>query len=82
MPSYRHLTGQAIDLGGTAAKMRALRAAGVPYRDRDIARARDAALAEGRAIAGDLRRSAKAEVAADSAMVALIAYLQRLGQPP
>jgi cytochrome c oxidase cbb3-type subunit I/II len=81
MPSYRHLIGQVIDLGGTPAKMRALRAAGVPYGDDEIARAGEAAIAEGRAIAADLRRTGSIEIAPESAMVALIAYLQRLGQP-
>ncbi|HTE53295.1 MAG TPA: cytochrome-c oxidase, cbb3-type subunit II [Kofleriaceae bacterium] len=82
MPSYRHLAGERVDLTATAGKMRALRALGVPYTDAQIDRAADAAAAEGRAIALDLRQTGKIEVASDSAIVALIAYLQRMGQPP
>ena len=82
MPAYPHLDGERVDLDSTAGKMRALRSLGVPYRDVDVERASSAALAEGRAIAADLRDTGKVEVAADSRMVALIAYLQRLGQPP
>jgi len=82
MPSYRHLLGEKIDFAGTAAKMGALRALGVPYRDEQIARADDDALAAARAIAVDLEQANGIALAPDSAMIALIAYLQRLGQPP
>jgi cytochrome c oxidase cbb3-type subunit I/II len=82
MPAYPHLDAERVDLAGTAGKMRALRALGVPYRDLDVERASTAALAEGRAITAELRQTGKVEVAPDSRMVALIAYLQRLGQPP
>jgi cbb3-type cytochrome oxidase cytochrome c subunit len=54
----------------------------VPYADDVIERAAASALAEGRAIALDLRKSGSIDAAPDSAIVALIAYLQRLGQPP
>ena len=82
MPPYRHLAHQTVDLGGTAAKMRALQRLGVPYTDAQIDGSAARAAAEGRAIALDLRTTGKVEVAPDSALVALIAYLQRVGQPP
>jgi cytochrome c oxidase cbb3-type subunit I/II len=82
MPPYPHLVGERIDFAGTAAKMRALRAAGVPYDDRAVGGAASAALAEARAIAADLEKTGQIVAAPDSAVVALIAYLQRLGQPP
>jgi len=82
MPLYPHLDERRVDLDATGGRMRALRAAGVPYDDRAIDGAAAAALTEGRTIAADLRESGKVTVAPDSEMVALIAYLQRLGQPP
>jgi cytochrome c oxidase cbb3-type subunit I/II len=82
MPPYPHLVDRRVDLAATGGKMRALRAAGVPYEDRAIDRAAAAALAEARTIAAELRQTGGVDVAPDSEMVALIAYLQRLGQPP
>lgn len=82
MPAYRHLAHQTVDLAATAGKMRALRRLGVPYTDAQIDRSAESAAAEGRAIALDLRQTGKVAVAPDSALVALIAYLQRVGQPP
>lgn len=82
MPAYPHLADEKVDLAGTAGKMRALQRLGVPYTDEQIDRAAETAAAEGRAIALDLRTTGKVEVAPDSALVALIAYLQRVGQPP
>jgi len=81
MPPYPHLVGERVDLAGLPARMRALRAAGVPYGDRAVEGAAAAALVEGRAIAAELRQTGRVEAAPDSAIVALIAYLQRLGQP-
>jgi cytochrome c oxidase cbb3-type subunit I/II len=82
MPPYPHLAEERVDFAATPAKLRALRSVGVPYSDETIERAPAAALAEARAIALDLRKSGAIDAAPDSAMVALIAYLQRLGQPP
>ncbi len=81
MPPYPHLSDRRVDLDATGDRMRALRSAGVPYDDRAIQGAAAAALAEARAIAADLRQTGQVDVAPDSEMVALIAYLQRLGQP-
>ncbi|MEM9191602.1 MAG: cytochrome-c oxidase, cbb3-type subunit I [Myxococcota bacterium] len=82
MPSYPHLVEQRVDLDSTADKMRALRTVGVPYGPEEIGDASASALAAGEDISQDLLAEAQIEVAPDSAMVALIAYLQRLGRVP
>jgi len=81
MPSYASLTTATVDLGKTSDKLRAMRALGVPYTPRQIEGAASDAAAQGAAIAGELRRDG-AEVAPGSEMVALVAYLQRLGKVP
>ena len=60
----------------------ALQSIGVPYDDRQIAAARSDAEAQGAEIAKNLRDDGVAEVDAQSEIVALIAYLQRLGKHP
>jgi cytochrome c oxidase cbb3-type subunit I/II len=82
MPPYAHLSESRIDLDETAAKMRAMRAVGVPYRPEQIATGAEDALSAGRVIASDLETAAGIEAAPDSHMVALISYLQRLGKTP
>jgi cytochrome c oxidase cbb3-type subunit I/II len=54
---------------------------GVPYSEDEIAHAAEDARSQGEQIAADLATSG-ATVASDSDMVALIAYLQRLGLKP
>jgi cytochrome c oxidase cbb3-type subunit I/II len=58
-----------------------MRTIGVPYSEAEITTAQSMALAQGEGIVADLRKSG-AEVAADAEIVALIAYLERLGNPP
>ncbi len=81
MPPYAHLLDSRIDLDMTAAKMRAMRSVGVPYSADDIQSGADDARAAGQVIADGLREKGF-EAAPDSHMVALIAYLQRLGKLP
>jgi len=81
MPSYAHLAQNRVDLATTANKLRALQAVGVPYTTRQIASAEADARRAGTEIATDLHGNG-AEVAADSELVAVIAYLQRLGRNP
>ena len=81
MPPYGHLAEDRIDFDDTAGKMRAMRAVGVPYDTDEIHAAAVSAMADGQAIAGELERTGGVTVAPDSKLVALIAYLQRLGQP-
>jgi cbb3-type cytochrome oxidase cytochrome c subunit len=60
--------------------MRALRSVGVPYEAADISNARSDATAQGEAIARNLHDDGAGEVDATSEIVALTAYLQRLGK--
>lgn len=79
MPPYAHLAEQKVDLDKTASKVRAMRALGVPYSKEDVERAADDAKAQGTEIAKDLADNG-ANTAPDSELVAIIAYLQRLGK--
>jgi cytochrome c oxidase cbb3-type subunit I/II len=79
MPSYAWLAGRKLDLGDTAVKLAALKTLGVPYTAQDITSGNWELETSGRAIANELFAQG-IEVAWDSEMVALIAYLQRLGK--
>jgi cytochrome c oxidase cbb3-type subunit I/II len=78
MPSYAFLTAGRIDPGDTLLKMRALKTLGVPYDDARMMGADAEALAQGKGISDDLKAQGF-DAAPDSEMVAVIAYLQRLG---
>jgi cytochrome c oxidase cbb3-type subunit I/II len=79
MPPFPTLATHEVDASHTADKMHALRAVGVPYEDRDIASAEaDEALQAGQ-IVDNLRADGVAEANPRSELVALVAYLQRLG---
>jgi cytochrome c oxidase cbb3-type subunit I/II len=79
MPSYRHLLSAHIDVDKTADKLRAMRNVGVPYTPEQIAAAKEDATRAGQVIAAGLANDANVDIAADSELVALISYLQRLG---
>jgi len=81
MPPYPFLAEHTIDPTKTADKMRALRSVGVPYKADEISGAVESARNQGEAIKKDLAANG-AEVGADTELVALIAYLQRLGLRP
>ncbi len=81
MPSYAFLGERTIDFSELAAPMRTMQALGVPYPAKALLEAeRDGKEAATR-IAGGLRAQG-AELADDSELVALIAYLQGLGAHP
>jgi cytochrome c oxidase cbb3-type subunit I/II len=92
MPPYPHLARETIDFSGTAAKLRAMRNVGVPYRPAQIQTAQEEAQASAAEIAAGLAENAGVavcdeptdgcELVVNSRMVALIAYLQRLGHVP
>jgi cbb3-type cytochrome oxidase cytochrome c subunit len=82
MPSYAHLARERVDFDRTPDKLRAMRAVGVPYKPEQIASAGADARAAGEVIARGLHEQAGANVTADSELVALIGYLQRLGRVP
>jgi cytochrome c oxidase cbb3-type subunit I/II len=81
MPSYEFLTSRKLDLGDTAVKLAALKTLGVPYGAAEIAQGNGELEASARAITKDLATQG-VELPWDSEMVALIAYLQRLGKNP
>jgi cytochrome c oxidase cbb3-type subunit I/II len=85
MPEYGWLHEQTVDLSATGGKLSVMRTLGVPYSDETIAKAADLALEQGRVIAADLQKTGGVEIAPDREIVALIAYLQRMGklnEPP
>jgi cytochrome c oxidase cbb3-type subunit I/II len=82
MPPFPVLATDEVDLARTETKMRAMRSVGVPYGAQDLADARADAEAQGRDIAKNLQDDGAANVDPKSEIVALIAYLQRLGVHP
>jgi cytochrome c oxidase cbb3-type subunit I/II len=78
MPAYPWLYEQQIDKGLTAGKISALRTIGVPYADGYEATANDELDAQANRIVDNLKLEGL-ETTADAEIVALIAYLQRLG---
>jgi cytochrome c oxidase cbb3-type subunit I/II len=81
MPPYPHLADVRIDFGKSADKLRAMRTVGVPYKPEQIAAASADARSQAEQIAAELVQGGERNVAADSELVALISYLQRLGKP-
>jgi len=81
MPSYAFLAQRKLDLGDTAVKLAAMKTLGVPYLAQDIQNGNSELEASARVIVADLRQQG-VETAWDSELVALIAYLQRLGKHP
>jgi cytochrome c oxidase cbb3-type subunit I/II len=77
MPAYAHLADETVDFGGTAGKLRVMHSLGVPYDDDDIAHAEEDARAQAEEIVALLRPDY--EPAPDSELIAIIAYLRRLG---
>jgi cytochrome c oxidase cbb3-type subunit I/II len=83
MPNYGHLATDTLDYASTEAKVRAMRTVGVPYTPQQIQGAVEDAKGQAKSISEDLAASG-VKVAPESELVALIAYLQRLGKnvPP
>ena len=78
MPSYPWLLTQDLDTATTASKIRAMQSLGVPYPPGYDLRAGDDLRMQAELIAGDLvKEGAPAEPGKE--IIALIAYLQRLG---
>lgn len=78
MPPYPWLITQKLDTTQTEAKIRAMQTLGVPYRENfdQVAQAKLKEQAD--AIAADLKQN-NIEVKSDREIIALIAYLQRMG---
>ncbi|MBW2402784.1 MAG: cytochrome C oxidase Cbb3 [Deltaproteobacteria bacterium] len=92
MPPYDHLSQEALDFSKTANKLRVMRNVGVPYKPDQIQTAEEVARSNAATIAAGLAENAgvaiceepstDCELLVNSRMVALIAYLQRLGRVP
>ncbi|HTQ47453.1 MAG TPA: cbb3-type cytochrome c oxidase subunit II, partial [Polyangiaceae bacterium] len=79
MPPFPALATSEIDATHTADKMHALRAVGVPYEESEIARAEADDVLQAAQIVDNLRADGVADANPKSELVALVAYLQRLG---
>jgi cytochrome c oxidase cbb3-type subunit I/II len=78
MPSYPWLYEKTYDVADVQASMTALQTLGVPYSDADIAAAGDTLKAQADTIVANLATTG-AKAQGNEEVVALIAYLQRLG---
>ena len=81
MPSFQWLADNRVDTRDTTHKLATMQLLGVPYSNREIDGAAATLEAQGRRITTDLEKQG-VKVAWDSEMVAMIAYLQRLGHAP
>lgn len=79
MPPYAWLHEATIDAEDVQASVRALKKAGVPYTDADVDGVAASLQAQGQGIVTSLA-TANLETTADTEIVALMAYLQRLGR--
>ena len=78
MPAYPWLVTQTLDISTTPAKIRAMQTLGVPYRDGFASEANDKLKIQADEIAKDLKQN-NINVKSDKEIIALIAYLQRMG---
>ena len=79
MPPYPWMLEKELDLSDVAARLEVLKSLGVPYSDADIAAAEEAARAQARQIAGDVSAQGGPARLETKEIVAMVAYLQRLG---
>jgi len=78
MPAYESMTEKALDISTTPAKIRAMQAFGVPYPEGYDKTANEDLMKQAVEISADLEKSG-IEVTPNKEVVAIIAYLQRLG---
>ncbi len=78
MPAYPWLITQTLDTSLTKKKLEAMKTLGVPYTEEEIANADADLMAQAKEIAADLNKT-DVDVREDSEIIAMIAYLQRLG---
>jgi cytochrome c oxidase cbb3-type subunit I/II len=79
MPRYPHLLSSVFDTSLIGSKMRALRTVGVPYTDGEIETAAVQMQRQAHAIAAEVESQQGPQGLADKEVIALTAYLQRLG---
>lgn len=78
MPTYPWLIDQELDNSLLTAKLEAMKTLGVPYTEQEIAGAQAALDKQAQEIAADLKKN-QVNVLPDREIIAMIAYLQRLG---
>lgn len=78
MPPYPWLIEQTLDNSTLVAKMKAMKTLGVPYSDDEVNNALEHANKQAESIAKNLAAN-NVKVSADKEIIAMIAYLQRLG---
>jgi cytochrome c oxidase cbb3-type subunit I/II len=79
MPNYEHFKTKTLDPAMYVGRMRVLQKLGVPYTDEDFARAEAQFMSQGQEIS-DYLAEKDVNIAPDSEMAAVIAYLQQLGK--
>jgi cytochrome c oxidase cbb3-type subunit I/II len=79
MPAYPWLLTQELDVSVVKPRLRALRKTGVPYTDEEIDGAEVNLEAQAQGVVANLAVGGVPEVPPDREIIALIAYLQRLG---
>lgn len=80
MPSYPSLYENDIDIKSTKSKIHAMRKMGVPYEKNYEAIADDELRTQASKIADGLKKDNQIEIKSDKEIIAMIAYLQRIGK--
>ncbi len=80
MPTYGWLLTSSLDFNSISAQMKAMQRVGVPYKTSDIHDSKEKMKAQAVEVAERLKEQGGIENVADKEIVALIAYLQRLGR--
>ncbi|MFN0188196.1 MAG: cytochrome-c oxidase, cbb3-type subunit I [Bacteroidia bacterium] len=78
MPSYAFMSENELDISSTPAKIRAMQTLGVPYPEGYDTKANDDLMKQAKSIADDLKKN-KVSIDSNKELIAMIAYLQRLG---
>ncbi len=78
MPSYAFMAENDLDISSTPAKIRAMQTLGVPYPEGYDVKANDDLTKQAKSIADDLKKN-KVSIDSNKELIAIIAYLQRLG---
>ena len=78
MPSYAFMAENELDITSTPAKIRAMQTLGVPYPEGYDVKANDDLTKQAKSIADDLKIN-KVSIDSNKELIAIIAYLQRLG---
>ena len=79
MPRYPWLLTNVLDYEIIPNKVKAMQTLGVPYSDQEVANAKETALAQATRISDGLNQEENLETLPTEEIIALIAYLQRLG---